>query len=303
MFFRHLTLFRFPIALDLSELDTRLAEFPLRPVGPLELSSHGFVSPLGRDAEAITHRGPDELQAIWLTVVGEERILPGPVVNELLSKRIQEFDQKQGRRPGGKMRKQMKDDLLQELMPRAFVKPVRVDALIDLRNGVIAVNTSSRKAAEHVVSQVRAALGSLPTLPLNAEVSPRGVMTGWIAGETLPDGLTLGEECELKDPSDQGATVRATKQDMATEEITRHLEAGKQVTKLALNLDDHVSFVLGEDLTIRKFKLLDGALDSLEHTENDDMRAELDARFALMVMEFRRLFAVLERALTLSKAE
>ncbi|MET0328264.1 MAG: recombination-associated protein RdgC, partial [Luteimonas sp.] len=91
--------------------------------------------------------------------------------------------------------------------------------------------------------------------------------------------------------------------DLRHEEITRHLDSGKQVTKLALNLDDHVSFVLGEDLIIRKFKLLDGALDSLEHTENDDMRAELDARFALMRGEFKRLFTVLEGALKLSKAE
>ena len=33
---------------------------------------------------------------------------------------------------------------------------------------------------------------------------------------------------------------------------------------------------------LRKFKLLDGAVDQLESTERDDLRAELDARFALM---------------------
>ena len=300
MFFRNLTLFRFPTALDLSELEARLAEFPLKPVGPLEMSSRGFVSPIARDGEAMTHRIED---AIWVTVGGEEKILPGPVVNELLARRIEEFEDKQGRKPGGKLRKQMKDDLLQELMPRAFVKPVRSDALIDLEHGVVAVNSSSRKSAENVVSEIRTALGSFPALPLNAEVSPRVVMTGWIAGEPLPDGLTLGEECELKDPSDQGAIVRCQRQDLQCEEIPRHLDAGKQVTKLALNLDDHVSFVLGEDLIVRKFKLLDGALDTLENTDNDDMRAELDARFALMRGEFKRLFTVPEGALKLSKAE
>ena len=52
-----------------------------------------------------------------------------------------------------------------------------------------------------------------------------------------------------------------------------------------------------------KFKLLDGAVDQLESTERDDLRAELDARFALMAGEVKRLFAVLEKALKLSKAE
>src|SRR3546814_11857004 len=85
--------------------------------------------------------------------------------------------------------------------------------------------------------------------------------------------------------------------------MAKHLESGKQVTKLALVLDDHVSFVLGEDLIIRKLKFLDGVVDQLEGTETEDIRAELDARFALMAGELKRLFALLEPALTLSKSE
>ena len=138
------------------------------------------------------------------------------------------------------------------------------------------------RTAENVVSEIRHALGSFPALPLNAEVAPRSVLTGWIAGEPLPDGLSLGDECELRDPIDQGAVVKCQRQELQSDEIAKHLEAGKQVTRLALTLDDHVSFVLGEDLVVRKFKLLDGAVDQLESTERDDLRAELDARFALM---------------------
>jgi recombination associated protein RdgC len=92
-------------------------------------------------------------------------------------------------------------------------------------------------------------------------------------------------------------------QDLSGDEIAKHLESGKQVTRLALVLDDHVSFVIGEDLVVRKLKLLDGAVDQLESTERDDVRAELDARFALMAGEFKRLFNVLEKAFKLSKAD
>jgi recombination associated protein RdgC len=38
-------------------------------------------------------------------------------------------------------------------------------------------------------------------------------------------------------------------------------------------------------------------------TERDDIRAELDARFALMAGELKRLFSVLEPALKLSSAD
>jgi recombination associated protein RdgC len=44
-------------------------------------------------------------------------------------------------------------------------------------------------------------------------------------------------------------------------------------------------------------------VDQLESTERDDLRAELDARFALMSAEFSRLFTVLEGALKLSRAD
>ena len=300
MFFRNLTLFRFPTSLDLSDLEQQLGECALKPVGPLELSSRGFVSPFGHHGEALSHAMRD---ALWVTVGGEDKLLPGAVVNDLLQKKLAAIEEQEGRKPGGRTRKRLKDDLITELLPRAFVRPVRSDALLDTTLGVIAIDTSSRKNAESVVSEIRRALGSFPALPVNAETAPRAILTGWIAGDALPDGLSLGDECELRDPSDSGAVVKIQRMELVGDEINKHLEAGKQVTRLALVLDDHVSFVLGEDLVVRKFKLLDGAVDQLESTDRDDIAAELDARFALMAGEFKRLFNVLEKAFKLSKAE
>lgn len=301
MFFRNLTFFRFPTGTDFATLDAGLDACQLKPVGPLELSSRGFVSPFGRDSEVLAAR---QGESLWLTVGGEDRLLPGAVVNEMLQRKLEEIEAKEGRKPGGRTRKRIKDELITDLLPRAFVKPSRTDALIDRALGVIAVDTSSRKTAENIVSEVRRALGSFPALPLNAEIAPRSVLTSWVAGESLPDGLSLGEECELRDPIDQGAIVKCQRMELTgNAEIDKHLQSGKQVTRLALNLDDHVSFVLGEDLIVRKFKLLDGAVDQLESNDTDDIHAELDARFALMSGELRRLFTVLEGALKLSKVE
>lgn len=301
MFFRNLTFFRFPRSLNLSALDAGIAECMLKPVGGLELQSRGFVSPFGRgEGEDLSRRIDD---AIWIATGSEHKILPGAAVNDLLQKKLAEIEEKEGRKLGGRARKRLKEDLVHELLPRALVKPGRTDALIDCRNGFIAIDTSSRKIAEAVVSDVRHALGSFPALPLNAEVAPRSILTAWIAGGALPAGLSLGDECELRDPTDSGAAVRCTHQELQGDEIAKHLEAGKQVTRLALTLDDHLSFVLGDDLVIRKLKFLDGATDQLESNDREDMRAELDARFALLSAEVRRLFLTLEPVLKLSLAE
>lgn len=296
---RNAITFRFDPKLDLSGLDSAARELALKPIGPQEVSSRGFVPPLGRDSEVFAHGIAD---ALWLAVGTQERMLPSHVVNDELEKKLVELEQREGRRPGARARKRLKEELMFELLPRAFVKAGRVDVLIDKELGLCVVDTSSRKEAEAAVSQIRGALGSFPALPLNAERAPRAVLTGWLSGEDLPEGLALGEECELKDAVAQGAVVRCQRQELGSEEVAKHLEAGKQVTRLALQLDDHVSFVAGEDLVIRKLKLLDGAMGSLEATEREDMRAELDARFALMASEFKALFKRLEAAFRFSPA-
>src|SRR5690606_11794943 len=155
----------------------------------------------------------------------------------------------------------------------------------------------------NAVSQLRDALGSFPALPLNAEVAPRAVMTGWVTGDPMPDGLQLGDDCELQDPADGGSKVKCYLVDLRSEEVAEHLRMGRQVVRLAAVLADHVAFELDESLAVRKFKLLDAAIDLLESSERDDIRAELDARFALQAGEFGRLFDVLAAAFRISVAE
>jgi len=302
MFFRNLSFFRFPLAQNKSfdTLDDALADCRLKPVGPLDAMSRGFVSPFGRDEPVLSNRTG---HAIWLTLGGEDRLLPAAVVNDVLGKKIAGIEAKDGRKLGGRARKRLKEDLVHEMLPRAFVKPVRLDGMLDLKQGVVAVDTSSRKAAEGFVTELRHALGSFPAVPLNAEASARIVLTGWIAGEFLPDGLVLGDECELKDPGERGAVVRCTRQDLAGEEIGKHLESGKQVSRLALVWHDRLSFVLGDDLVVRKLKFLEGAVESLNGTERDSLHAELDARFALMAGELSQLFELLESTFKLSRPE
>src|SRR5918993_603566 len=197
MFFRNLTFFRFAPSLKKSfdGIETALAEFALKPVGPLEQMSRGFVSPFGRDQGAMSHGVG---AALWLTLGGEDRLLPSSVVNDEIGKRLAQMEAKEGRKLGGRARKRLKEDVVHELLPRAFVRTSRLGASLDLGLGFVAVDTSSRKAAEGFVTELRHALGSFPALPLNAEASPRALLTGWIAGEPLPPGFVLGDECEMK---------------------------------------------------------------------------------------------------------
>ncbi|UXY47002.1 recombination-associated protein RdgC [Stenotrophomonas maltophilia] len=301
MFFRNLTMFRFPVATDFSEIATLLPHVVLKPVGAIEMNSRGFVSPFGREeTEQLFHGIGDWL---WLTIGAQDKILPASVVADRLEEKLAAIASGEGRRPGGRERKRLKDDLLHELLPTAMVKSSRHDVFLDTARGVAFVDTSSRKAGEYVMSDIRGLLGSFPAMPLNAEVAPRSILTGWIAGEPLPTGLSLGEECEMKDPVEGGAVVKCQHQELRCDEIDKHLDAGKQVTKLALIFEDNLSFVIGDDLIVRKLKFLDGALDQLEHADEEGRRAEFDARFALQIGEVGRVFDVVSDAFRISSAD
>lgn len=302
MFFRNLTMFRIPKPLadllrDIPALAHSLGEAPLKPVGPLEMFSRGFVSPYGRHYEQLVHSGPE---SCWVTLGGEDKILPAAVVNDLVAKRANEIEQREGRRLGGRARKRLKEDVLHELLPNALVRSGRAGIHIDYAHCIVAVDTSSRKVAEGAISELRAALGSFPAVPVNAEVAPRSVLTGWLTGDALPPGFSLGDECELKDPIDQGAVVKAQRQELAAEEISNHIEAGKQCSRLAMCVDDSISFVLGDDLVVRKLKFLDGALDRLDEGSWESIQMEAEARHTLMALELGRLFGVLGRVFKIS---
>lgn len=303
MFFRNLTLFRFSptVADDLKRLDEALDGHRLRPCGPLEMGTRGFVPPVGRGDDApMTHA----VNACTLITVGsEEKLLPAAVVNDELQRKVQKIAEEEGRKIGGRERKRMKEDLLTELLPRAFVRSSRMSAYVDRKHGWLVLDTSSRKNAENALTQVREALGSFPAVPLAPEEGPRVLMTDWLASGNLPGGLVLGDECELRDPATAtGAIARCRRQDLDAEEVKEHLRNGKQVFQLGLVFDDRISFVLGEDLVVRKLKFLDAVLDEMSDSQQD-AAAEMDARFALLTLELERLLAKLEEWFGLPRPE
>lgn len=285
MFFRNAVMFRFPTSLSpaFDNIEELLEESALKPVGAMEMATSGFVPPMGKASSALHVRQGDVL---WLSLATESRILPPAVIAEVLQARIEEIEEQEGVKVGGRRRKQLKDDVTIELMARAFTKTSRTSVLIDLENGLAVVDTSSRKVAEEVISEIRRCMGSFPALPLNAESAPAPILSQLLTGQGIPEGFELGEEAELKEGD--GGIIKVSRQELACEEVLRHLESGKQVTRLHLISAERASFVIGEDLVIRKLKLLDGALDALDG-ERESLAAELDARLALFIGEFRAI--------------
>lgn len=297
MFFRNLTLFRFSAAFakSLDDLYLALSQHRLRAPGPLEVATTGFVSPYGPDSDALL-RIDESFQ--WFTLGREEKMLPAAVVNAELGKRLHAEAERRGRPVGGRQRRAIKAEVLDALLPQAFVRSSRVNAYLDVDRGWLVIDSPSGKSAETVLTMLRQALGSFPAIPLAPTKPVRVLMTDWLAYGRLPDGLWLGDECQLRDPASR-ATILCRQQEIERREVREHLKQDKQVFHLGLQFGDRASFVLGEDLVIRKLRFLDDVQDSLDaDLDADDVdspNAELDARFALMARELRPLLDGMEQ--------
>lgn len=296
MWFKNITLLTLPAAfnVDVAALETALAEHPLRSPGPLEDETRGFVSPFARDDAAMTH-GTD---GAALFCLGEDsRVLPASVFNEAIAERIALYEQDHGRKPGKRLRNAYREAALAELLPRAFIKHSRTAAYLDLRRNLLVVDSASDAAAEAVATALRDALGSFPARPLCWEVSATLLMSEWLIAGRLPDGFEFGDECELKDPSDHAMVARFRNHDLTAEEVVEHARCGKQVTQLGLIFDGRIGFVLDAKLKLRKLRFLDVVAEQIDAQDGADADQILDAEFALMSLELRRLFARLDEVL------
>lgn len=291
--FRNLILFQLTDATRPTHQDlvSALENARLRSPGPLELATHGFISPYGRGQDVLVHGlGQHSL----LSLGSEARLLPAQVVNDALADKLDALTAQRGKRPSGRERMRIKDEVITDLMPRAFIKSTRTDAWFDHGSGWLAIDSSSLKTAETLVHALREALGSFAATAIGSAGSARTQLTSWLAGDDLPGDFSLGDECELRDAGDDGAIVRCRRQDLGSDEIREHLNAGKQAVQLALAYEERMSFVLADDLTLRKLRFGDVVLEQLGDIGGEDAIAELDARFALMTAELSRLFARLD---------
>ncbi|MCG7201457.1 recombination-associated protein RdgC [Marinobacter pelagius] len=297
MWFRNARVFRFTKPFDISaeELEEKLQADAFKPCGPQETSRQGWVPPLGKHGEQLVHSANGYH---LISLRKEEKILPGPVVKEAVEERAEAIEIEQSRKVRRKEKDEIKEQVMLEMLPQAFSKNRRCYAYLAPQDGVLVVDAGSAKQAEDLASTLRKSVGSLPVRPPAVEQSPAFTFTGWL-NETidLPASIALGSECELKDPSEDGGVVRCKGLDLKADEIRNHLEAGMQVTKLAVTWDDNVSFVLDEELGIRRLKFGETLQEQLDDVDADDAVAKFDAAFSLMTLELSRMIPGLLEAL------
>lgn len=226
----------------------------------------------------------------------EKKLLPASVINQFVKARAQDLEEQQGFKPGRKQRRDLKEEVTSSLLPRAFslIRDTRV--WIDPINHWLAIDTASTSKAEEVISALGKAIYPFPVEPIQVTISPAVAMTTWISASAPPSHFTIDQDAEFRAGGDKAAAIRYVKHVLDSEDIDKHIKNGKQCTRLALTWKDRVSFVLTENLDIKRVAPQD-VLDETEQSAIDHEAEKFDSDMTLMCAELNQLLSALLNAL------
>ncbi|MCE7913669.1 MAG: recombination-associated protein RdgC [Nitrosomonas sp. PRO4] len=289
MWFRNLQIYRITSGnITPNSLEETLSQHTLQPCTQMQMQSRGWLPPRDEQPNFVLAFGQH-----WLIALGvEKKLLPAAVISQHAKARIANFEQVQGYRVSKKQVRDIKEATIIELLPRAFAQQHKTYAWIDAVNNRLILDTVSASKAEEFIEVLLKTVPDIKLAPLDTKISPSTAMTRWLSGDDIPSIFTIDRDCELQGMSDEKETIKYTCHTLDAEETGRHIRAGKKATKLAMTWDGKISFVLHDNLQLRRIVPQDILKES---TESDEERFVSD--FTIMTGELSQLISEIIDAL------
>jgi len=293
MWFKNLKVFRLAPSwsISLDALESALEKHAYRPGNSLEMQNLGWVPPFENSGLAYALQGQ-----IFLSLRAEKKLLPATVINQFARARAQEIEEQQGFKPGRKQMKEIKEQITDELLPKAFSVYRDTRVWIDTKNRWLIIDAAAAAKSDEVLGMLAKSIDPFPVLQLYVEQSPASSMTNWLIQDEPPAGFSVDQDTELRSTSESRAAVRYLRQSIDIDDVRKHVQAGKQCTRLALTWADRVSFVLTDGLDIKRVAPQDVLKENQDLVSRNEAD-QLDSDLTLMTGELSRLLDDLVDAL------
>jgi len=265
------------------ELATALARLPSTPCGAFDLVSRGFAP------EVLDANG-----ALFFALATEEKLLPAAVVNQATKERAAEITGQQDHPVGRKQMKEIKEQVTEDLLPKAFTQRKTTRAYLDSAGWLVVEGTPAK--AETLLECLHKACETLPVRRLDTLIAPVAGMADWLASGEAPAGFTIDQDAELQACDEGKAAIRYTRHSLDGEDLRQHLATGKLPTKLALTWADKISFVLTAEGHLKRLALL-AVLTERAEANAQGAEEERLVSATLFAGELRQLLADLVAAL------
>lgn len=293
MWFKNLLVYRLARNFNVKaeELESKLQENALQPCGSFEMESRGWLPPRGDD------RFLHSLERQWLIVFGvNQKLLPGSVITQTAKERAAKLAEKQEHPVGRKQMRDIRERVIEELMPKALSRRRALGAWVDPVHHWLVIDTAADKKADELLEALIAADLEVGARRLETQQSPSSAMTLWLNSGKVPAPFTIDQDLELKATGESRAIVRYVNHPLEGRDIREHISHGKTATRLGLTWKNRISFVLTEQLQIKRVTFLD-VLKEETQNQAEDAEEQFDIDFALMSGELAAMLDDLCEAL------
>lgn len=244
--------------------------------GSTQALSAGWVPPRGEPGAPLL----EVIDGNWLLSLRiEKRVLPGSVVREALEERLDQLETETGRRPGKRAQADLKDQVVLELLPRAFTTSSHVRVWINPQLRLLCVDAASIGKADEVITLLVKADPTLSPHLLQSAEAPAACMGAWLMDGLPPEHFVIDRDLELRAADEMKSTVRYGRHNLDTDEVRHHLTAGKMPKRMAMTWKERISFVLTDTMQIKGIKFLDVVFDGRDKPAKDEA-FDVDAALA-----------------------
>ncbi|MEI6803483.1 MAG: recombination-associated protein RdgC [Burkholderiales bacterium] len=262
--------------------------------GAHQEKSVGWIEPRGQEHGALV----EVVARQWIMkLMIEVKVLPASVVRRKVDEQVEQIEASTGRKPGKKERRTLNEDVRLALLPLAFTKQASVMVWVDPVSGFLVTDAGSQAKADEVMTWLIKAVDGLVVQLVQTQQSAAGTMAAWLAAKEGPRDFSVDRECELKAADESRAVVRYTRHALDTDEVSQHITMGKMPTRLALTWGSRVSFVLTEQLQLKKVAFLETVFEGSPGASGDTEDDAFDADVAIATGELRKLLPDLLEAL------
>lgn len=198
----------------------------------------------------------------------EEKVLPSATVRDLVNGKVAEIKEAEARNVWYEEKQQLKEQIVDDLLPRALTQSRRTEAIFDTERGYLLVNEASDKRAEQMLIKLREALGGLKVAMPYTRESPSSLMTEWLLQGHAEGDFELGYNVLLQGVGDVVPKVKISKKDLTHPEVIQHAKNGMKVVELELEWREQISFTLTQNFALKRIRFLDVLQEEAE--QGDD---------------------------------
>lgn len=267
---------------DWGRLNEALGEVPEKEPAASQWRGLGFTPYHEKASEELVWSGSEGVNLFALVI--HERHLTAATIREEVLKRGAKIEEREGRKPYRNEYAQLKDEVIAELLPRAFIKHRRINALVI--NDLLVVGASTAKLAEDFLCVLREAMDGLSVRPLSTKMVP----AEWMARLMVEGKL---EEIRLSDTAKLANSVKDTVSfkgiDLSDDEPQGYLQNNFAPKELGLLLGNDLAFKLTDTLIFKGLKFSDQMLSDAHSDADGDLAAIIDADIILTTNVIKRL--------------